>query len=650
MVMLAVDAFFALDAAAEAAAAAEAISAAEAASVATAALTAGEIGAGAGAGLASVPAGLTQAEAAAMAQSAAAGGEGAGAGINALQQGTLAQPGAMSELAVKGTLPPTSGYTFPSGPEGTNFADFNYSASQAPTPPISATPSPAITSAVPPNPSFAPTFGEYSNGSVSSYAGPQSYSPAPPITPSPTAPAGINAAAPPQAAPADLRTTGWRANVPVSPNPFLNQSVDPALVSQPSLSSQLLGQTTTAPLAEPQSAFMKGLDKAMEFVDKYPKTSLAGAYLGAKVTGLLDPNYSNFNSAPYDGPLSKYKLSPNYKATIANPSQYQYAPRYAEGGIMQMAQGGVTGSGNLTLNVPIDFGGGQNDTQSTPNYAFGNENSGANTGFFGQNNTQVSAPSNPQGPVNAQQPSILGQQAGTPDLMQSLQQMKPDGQSAPINVGEPADVSQDQNQTKNFAGGGSTGNLSSTLDYYTKMMEGETPKMPSSHPTDAGIYHDTDPDTRRLDPYSAARVRQAKTNKRAYVSTPSFPAPTPMGQLNLSPPGAKADGTQYQEAAKGGIMGLSDLGGYAAGGNPRLLKGPGDGMSDNIPATINGRQPARLADGEFVIPADVVSHLGNGSTEAGAKVLHQMMAKVRQERTGNPRQGKQINPRKYMPR
>jgi hypothetical protein len=73
-------------------------------------------------------------------------------------------------------------------------------------------------------------------------------------------------------------------------------------------------------------------------------------------------------------------------------------------------------------------------------------------------------------------------------------------------------------------------------------------------------------------------------------------------------------------------------------------------MSDNIPATINGRQPARLADGEFVIPADVVSHLGNGSTEAGAKVLHQMMTKVRQGRTGNPKQGKQINPHKYIPR
>jgi hypothetical protein len=56
-----------------------------------------------------------------------------------------------------------------------------------------------------------------------------------------------------------------------------------------------------------------------------------------------------------------------------------------------------------------------------------------------------------------------------------------------------------------------------------------------------------------------------------------------------------------------------------------------------------------LADGEFVIPADVVSHLGNGSTEAGANVLYKMMNKVRRARTGNPKQGKQINPKKFIP-
>jgi len=79
-----------------------------------------------------------------------------------------------------------------------------------------------------------------------------------------------------------------------------------------------------------------------------------------------------------------------------------------------------------------------------------------------------------------------------------------------------------------------------------------------------------------------------------------------------------------------------------------MLKGPGDGMSDNIPATIAGKQPARLADGEFVIPADVVSHLGNGSTDAGAKQLYAMMNRVRKARTGNSKQGKQIKPAKHM--
>ena len=97
-------------------------------------------------------------------------------------------------------------------------------------------------------------------------------------------------------------------------------------------------------------------------------------------------------------------------------------------------------------------------------------------------------------------------------------------------------------------------------------------------------------------------------------------------------------------AAQGGLMGT-----YAAGG--KLLRGPGDGMSDSIPAVINGVKPQRaaLADGEFVMPADVVSHLGNGSTEAGSKRLYAMMDRVRKARTGNPKQGKQINADRFMP-
>lgn len=89
---------------------------------------------------------------------------------------------------------------------------------------------------------------------------------------------------------------------------------------------------------------------------------------------------------------------------------------------------------------------------------------------------------------------------------------------------------------------------------------------------------------------------------------------------------------------------------FAEGGMPpRFLSGGGDGMSDSIKATINDKQEARLADGEFVIPADVVSHLGNGSSKAGAKRLYSMMDKVRLARTGNKKQGKEINPMKFMP-
>ncbi len=93
--------------------------------------------------------------------------------------------------------------------------------------------------------------------------------------------------------------------------------------------------------------------------------------------------------------------------------------------------------------------------------------------------------------------------------------------------------------------------------------------------------------------------------------------------------------------------GLGSLQQYAVGG--KLVNGAGDGMSDDIKANISGVQEARLADGEFVIPADVVSHLGNGSTDAGAKQLYAMMDRIRKARTGRSRQAPEVNARKYMP-
>ena len=101
--------------------------------------------------------------------------------------------------------------------------------------------------------------------------------------------------------------------------------------------------------------------------------------------------------------------------------------------------------------------------------------------------------------------------------------------------------------------------------------------------------------------------------------------------VNVISPSGDAGVTAFSGEPKFARGGLSDLGDYSDGG--RLLKGPGDGVSDSIPASIGGRQPARLADGEFVIPARIVSEIGNGSTEAGARKLYAMMDRVQKARS-----------------
>jgi hypothetical protein len=137
-----------------------------------------------------------------------------------------------------------------------------------------------------------------------------------------------------------------------------------------------------------------------------------------------------------------------------------------------------------------------------------------------------------------------------------------------------------------------------------------------------------------LDPYNAAIAQLNNARYGANLSGVGAlnPAMTSLGELPVI------------AGAKGGI---ADLGGYSDGG--RMLKGPGDGMSDSIPASIGNRQPARLADGEFVVPADVVSHLGNGSTDAGARKLYSMMDKIRKARTGKKKQAPAVNTNRFMP-
>lgn len=350
------------------------------------------------------------------------------------------------------------------------------------------------------------------------------------------------------------------------------------------------------PVATP-NPLAEGFKTAMDFAKNNPFSAASMAYTGYNILNKKQPEQQQ--AAEYNGPLKNYKMSSNFKGRQANPEDYQYTPQQ-----YHFADGGIASVGDMNQVAP----------PNNFNYA------------------QSGLPTGQQQPMMPQQGITVGGPSSTPS----------NAQSSNLATGGIA----------SYSSGGDV-----AMDYWKSQQYQQA--NPPSGKSDPGAHYagdvayDQDPDTKYLDPLTAAQVRMAKVNKRANIQAQNMHRPTPMGQLNLTPPGVKAaaaaqsiDPETY--AAHGGIM-HSSLGGYAAGGNPRLLKGPGDGMSDNIPATISGKQPARLADGEFVVPADVVSHLGNGSTDAGAKVLHEMMNKVRQARTGNSKQGKQINAHKFVP-
>ena len=376
------------------------------------------------------------------------------------------------------------------------------------------------------------------------------------------------------------------------------------------------------------NSLKEGWNTATDWMGEHKLQTAGLGYLAASKLGLLNQKPQQFGDtgSTYNGPLNNYRLSPNFKGRFADPTQYQYTPRYAEGGIMGYAVGG-----------PVE-------------QMSNNVTTGANTMY----------------PMANMMTSSFATPYQTPQSTNMMSSMAPSG-GGTVNMmsGEPnmQGTRMAEGGIAHFSAGKSvngSNNLSDTLDYYNSTIGGIAARQmaeartPEGGRGDVGIFRDADPDTAYLSAPEAAAVRMGKINARANMQGLTLPRPKPINKINLKPQGvqqAAASGSSLdpEMAAAGGIMG-ANLGGYAAGGNPRLLKGPGDGMSDDIPATIANRQPARLADGEFVVPADVVSHLGNGSTEAGAKKLHHMMDSVRKARTGNSKQGRQINPNKYLPK
>ena len=229
---------------------------------------------------------------------------------------------------------------------------------------------------------------------------------------------------------------------------------------------------------------------------------------------------------------------------------------------------------------------------------------------------------------------------------------------------------------QSLASGGIAG-LESNQAYPMSQQDHTQYSSPSQLPASAAVINsDYDAQT---DPYTGTEVVQrmasggvsqavtdynnmlAQRAQQEYVNSPppnallppSMRQQTPTYSQHFSSPAAQAVAPtmpstpqDYQQmpmdsfaqgnggAANGGLMasggGISSLGGYSDGG--QLLRGPGNGTSDDIPATIGGKQPARLASGEFVVPSRIVSELGNGSTEAGAKELYGMMNRIQRAR------------------
>lgn len=160
---------------------------------------------------------------------------------------------------------------------------------------------------------------------------------------------------------------------------------------------------------------------------------------------------------------------------------------------------------------------------------------------------------------------------------------------------------------------------------------------------------------------TALAAAQASANEQAQgimAAAPQYAAPAPnpyAGKIPTAFSQPRAPMAAQQSAglpaaptpkqyAEQGTLNMAQ-GGIADAG--RYLQGKTDGMADEIPSSIDGEQPAALSHGEFVIPADVVSHLGNGNSEAGAQKLYEMMDRIREARTGTTEQGKEINPDEF---
>ena len=451
------------------------------------------------------------------------------------------------------------------------------------------------------------------------------------------------------ASPMDQLSAGFKS-VTASPSAALNfakENMYPlGAAGISALSSEEVAAPEDAPgMIRPYTYSREKVPGAFEDVAGAPMSSKERRYFADKYTALT----------PYQAPGPEYKaeggpveamsdanaIGMNTGYPQADIGVGAYATPYQQPISRDVIQSQYAGGGSINLQGTFSSGGGQG----------GGQTGGSNNPqpFIGNNN----APS--------MMPAVMPQQGFTP-------MPSPDGFGG-MPGGLQALLKGPMSQGMAFAGGGSvdtnapqkglfrnllppagmqSGSNASiggyTYDPATGQYSGGTPL--AGQPSGAGIPVQ----------YANGSIGGFSFNPATGQYTKLDSAPEFLAYQKAAAEAASStDSGGGGGAAAGGLMplaqgGISSLGDYSDGG--RLLRGPGDGISDSIPAVIGKKRPARLADGEFVVPARIVSELGNGSTEAGARKLYAMMDRVQKARGKTVGKGKvAANSRsvKYLP-
>jgi hypothetical protein len=396
-------------------------------------------------------------------------------------------------------------------------------------------------------------------------------------------------------------------------------------------------------------AYTKGIG-AESALGALGKTALP--FAGAAVTGGLEP--SDLYGEPVQTSSKEDKYNPYSRLNLSNDTGLRlvakggYIDGYAEGGVIQptVRSGGIRdlygSSDNQTEPLSSDgFGLGRLSnlanqqamtTAKTLGYAEG-----------GLADLELKNPTTPTEQAISPEVSVLNEVAKTKSNENQMNNLGLNslGANMPTNNYAPGSLATVVNAMKNEPVAPEAAFVQNLTGARTGYAEGGETHMNLDELPSLNV------NTGEQGYGDSGRPKEIQNMIRAFGMAGESP--------NINP-GTRVFSRMMSGALRGdpGILGMfqgkgapsSLILGMAKGG---YLDGQGDGMSDSIPATIEGKQPARLADGEFVIPADVVSHLGNGSTKAGSKRLYAMLDKVRHARTGTKKQGKQIKPEKYMP-